>query len=302
MSIKTNTTFLQDLLEQVNALPEAENLDTELDVQNNLITQIQAAVDSLPEAGSEPSTLINFTIQYGGSKNLTTVNAQAEEGMTFGSWIFSEHNNLPINYGPLEIGGYYITGDNITFNIGTTKSLLLDNIEVKVFDIIPANAVYQSITNTACCFNAGTQILVSFNGQTKPIETLQAGDSIISYNIETKENYVAQVKKLIIHENTTDIAEVVFDDGNSVTMNAYHPLYTENGWHSITNHNGYNTLSIGDNVKTINGWSKIININRYTSEPIITYNLDVIDIDENPDVDNNDAYYANGIVAHNGFC
>lgn len=85
MSIKTNTTSLQDLLEQVNALPDAGGvdlpeltnegtaadllsgkelidsegnkvtgtftLDSELTTQDDLIAQIQAAVDSLPEAG-----------------------------------------------------------------------------------------------------------------------------------------------------------------------------------------------------------------------------------------------------------
>lgn len=86
MSIKTNTTSLQDLLEQVNNLPNAGGvelpelsnpatatevfankelidadgnkivgtftIENELTIQDDLIAQIQAAVDSLPEAGS----------------------------------------------------------------------------------------------------------------------------------------------------------------------------------------------------------------------------------------------------------
>ena len=86
MSIKQNITSLQDLLERVNALPDAGGaelpelsnpatatevfankelidadgnkivgtftIENELAAQDNLITQIQAAVDSLPEAGS----------------------------------------------------------------------------------------------------------------------------------------------------------------------------------------------------------------------------------------------------------
>ena len=82
-------------------------------------------------------------------------------------------------------------------------------------------------------------------------------------------------------------------------MNAYHPIYTANGFHSITNYDGYDTLVVGDICKINNGWSAITNIDRYNSEPIITYNLDVIDIDENIDNETNDTFYANGIVVHN---
>lgn len=76
MSIKNNTTSLQSLLEQANSLPEAENLDTEISIQTALIAQIQATVDSLPEADSgsgsisydtcivEISTNINSSVIY----------------------------------------------------------------------------------------------------------------------------------------------------------------------------------------------------------------------------------------------
>lgn len=86
MSIKTNTTSLQDLLERVNTLPDAGgvdlpeltnegaasdllsgkqlidgdgnkvtgtfSIDEELTTQDDLIAQIQTVVDSLPEAGA----------------------------------------------------------------------------------------------------------------------------------------------------------------------------------------------------------------------------------------------------------
>ena len=155
---------------------------------------------------------------------------------------------------------------------------------------------------TMCCFAAGTQILTSLDGKTKPIEQMKTGDSIVSYNIETNESYIAEVKGLIVKTDTTDIAEVTTDNGTILIMNAYHPIYTENGWHSITNHDGYDTLVVGDKVKTFEGWSEIIEINRYQSEPIVTYNLDVVNIGENPDDDSNDAYFANGVVVHNAVC
>lgn len=44
MSIKTNTTSLQDLLERVNALPKAVDIDEELNTQDSLIEQIQTVL------------------------------------------------------------------------------------------------------------------------------------------------------------------------------------------------------------------------------------------------------------------
>ena len=85
-------------------------------------------------------------------------------------------------------------------------------------------------------------------------------------------------------------------------MNAYHPIYTDTGFHSITRHNGYEKLVIGDICKTKDGWTIVTDIKRYNSEPIITYNLDVIDIDEINDSGENDTFIANGIVVHNVDC
>jgi hypothetical protein len=43
-------------------------------------------------------------------------------------------------------------------------------------------------------------------------------------------------------------------------MNAYHPIYTLNGFHSLTNYNNYDTLVVGDMVKCIDGYHEIIDI------------------------------------------
>jgi hypothetical protein len=161
--------------------------------------------------------------------------------------------------------------------------------------------ILEIAATSACCFVAGTQVLVSMDGQTKNIEDMVDGDDVVSYNVLTGENYIAKVNKLIVKTDTIDIADVHFDNGSMLTMNAYHPIYTEAGFHSLTNHDGYDTLVVGDNCKTVNGWSKITEINRYVSEPIITYNLSVIDIGEDPDNEINDTFFANGIVVHNAF-
>ena len=175
-------------------------------------------------------------------------------------------------------------------------------LPVDATDIIQNNGVYRA-PNADCCFIAGTQILISLDGQTQSIEAVNPGDQAVSYNIETGENYLTTVKKLILNKNSTYMAKVIFDDENILEMTDYHPLYTINGWSSLTDKK-YNQLKIGDLVKTQNGWSKIVDIIQYTlKEPIITYTLDVRDNDEML-VDNeiNDNFYANGIVAHNAAC
>lgn len=153
-----------------------------------------------------------------------------------------------------------------------------------------------------CCFIAGTQILVDLNGTTKNIEDMVEGDAAIAYDLEKQENYSAIVKKTHIKEDVTDVAIVTFDDGTVLTMNAYHPIYTINGYHSLTNHKGYDTLVVGDVCRTENTWNTIINIERFQSEPIVMYSLDVVDIDEIKDNDINDNFFANGIVVHNAGC
>lgn len=157
--------------------------------------------------------------------------------------------------------------------------------------------------NEVCCFMPGTKILMDMNGNTKNIEEIQSKDIVISYNIFTNTFYPVKVQKLIINNNTTNLAKIFFDNGLFLEMNEYHPLYTEKGFHSLTNHNNYETLIVGDKVKTVDGWSEIINIERYyTDTPIITYNLATKDFDEIVDNDTNDTFIANGFVVHNAGC
>ena len=147
-----------------------------------------------------------------------------------------------------------------------------------------------------CCFVVGTKVQLP-NNVTKNIEDIAVGNSVISYNPTTDELYTTTVKNIIIHENTTTLARVTLANGSVVEMNEYHPILTRQGWHSITNYEGYNTLVIGDEVKTLDGYSKIVNIERWINEPITTYNLDVVDaLGRDREYDN---YFANGICVHN---
>lgn len=154
-----------------------------------------------------------------------------------------------------------------------------------------------------CCFVAGSQVMLNIDGDTKNIEAIEAGDTVLTYDIFTDTFYEVIVQKLIINKNTTHLAKVFLEDGSSLEMNEYHPIYTEKGFHSLTNHNGYDTLIIGDNVKVRDGWSKIVNIETYQVEtPIVTYNLAIKNFDEIKDDDTYDTFIVNGAVVHNASC
>ena len=252
-------------------------------LKEKLNTKISANIDDTTETLNLWSVKIH-KVYLGES-----VSIQCEENMTWGEWV-----NSP-----------YSSQVDLYVSLGDSGSIILTHVAYEggasfnPSDIININGY--SIFHD-CCFVAGTQILID-NNQTMNIEDVRSGDSVMSYNIETGENYLTTVKKLVLNKHSTHMAKIIFDDGNILEMTDYHPLYTINGWSSLTDKK-YNQLKIGDLVKTQNGWSEIIDIIQYTlKEPITTYTLDVRDNDEML-VDNeiNDNFYANGIVAHNAAC
>ena len=190
---------------------------------------------------------------------------------------------------------------------GTRGKLWFDESATKRINIVPdlvdSGEWSYSRYDSGCCFLGGTRVIMNKAGGFKPIENIHPGDQVLSYNIFTKEFYPVVVQQLIVNNNTTDLATVFFDNGLELGMNAYHPLYTKEGFHSLTNHNNYDTLAIGDEVKTMNGWSKITNIERVQLDtPIVTYNLATKDFGEQKDDDEHDTFIVEGFVVHNAAC
>lgn len=252
-------------------------------LKEKLNTKISANIDNATETLNLWSVKIH-RIDLGEG-----VSIQCEENMTWGEWMNSPYSIQADLYVNLDASGLIVLKHSTLDGEGLFNPLNIINL-----------SGYHIFSD--CCFVAGTQISID-NNQTVNIEDIRSGDSVMSYNIETGENYLTTVKKLILNKHSTHMVKIIFDDENILEMTDYHPLYTINGWASLTDKK-YNQLKIGDLVKTQNGWSKIINIIQYTlKEPITTYTLDVRDNDEML-VDNeiNDNFYANGIVAHNAAC
>lgn len=150
------------------------------------------------------------------------------------------------------------------------------------------------------CFAGNTQVMVSLDGKTKSIKELQAGDEVVSYNLDTGDNYLARVTRLVVNEYSTDMVKVTLVNGTVLEMTAVHPVYTRDGFKSVEPWGDYGELVVGDEVKTNTDWSGVVSIERCTlDEPIKTYTLGVVDYGEDPDVDTYDNFYANGVVVHN---
>ena len=252
-------------------------------LKEKLNTKISANIDNATEALKLWSVKIH-EVDLGEG-----VSIQCEENMTWGEWMNSPYSIQADLYVNLNASGLIVLEHSSLDGEGFfNPSNIIDTNGYHIFQ--------------DCCFIAGTQVSIN-NNQTVNIEDIRSGDSVMSYNIETGENYLTTVKKLILNKHSTHMAKIIFDDENVLEMTDYHPLYTINGWSSLTDKK-YNQLKIGDLVKTQNGWSKIIDIIQYTlKEPITTYTLDVRDNDEMLiDDEINDNFYANGIVAHNAAC
>lgn len=135
-ALSSNNLDLQALIDQANALPDVINIDEELNTQDDLIAQIQAAVDELPEAGSRENSsiekaTISFNASYGTviryideSNTLTTLsnpNAPFSNMPVPRIYIAINDNGLnssqpssgkcELIYSSYNVAIYYITGD-----------------------------------------------------------------------------------------------------------------------------------------------------------------------------------------------
>lgn len=78
--IEQNNTELEGILESVEALPDAENLDDVMDEQDSIIDQIQAALEGKAAASVETCTVV---IQQSGGALLRAFGATCFDGKDF---------------------------------------------------------------------------------------------------------------------------------------------------------------------------------------------------------------------------
>lgn len=154
----------------------------------------------------------------------------------------------------------------------------------------------------ASCFPAGSQVLVSGDGQTRSIENIKVGDSIVSYDTISNRYYETEVTIVTVHggkESSTELADLILDDGTTLTMTLSHPVLTSNGFRAIEN-SKYPVLTEQDIIMTTSGAHPIRQIRIYEVEPTVTYNIEIKDYDEDEDDNTYDNYIVNGVIVHNG--
>ena len=75
------------------------------------------------------------------------------------------------------------------------------------------------------CFVAGTPVLMA-DGSEKPIDTIQVGEAVLSWNEETKTIFSTTVVKALHHEaKPQTLFDIELENGRIFTVNNDHPMY-----------------------------------------------------------------------------
>jgi len=136
---------------------------------------------------------------------------------------------------------------------------------------------------TQPCFLAGTLITLS-DGTEKPIEDIEVGDVVLSYDEKSKSNVASIVEKTFHHPKEQTNSYLIINNKLRVTPN--HPTLVNNKWQEIGDANIGNVLRLQD------GNNLIITSIRRVYDKIPTYNLEVKDTH---------TYYAGDVLVHNGW-
>lgn len=139
-----------------------------------------------------------------------------------------------------------------------------------------------------CCFDGSSLVLMG-DGTTKALANVQVGDEVMTYNETTQEmesNKVTALGDVKIR----NIARIILDDGTKLSMNIYHPLYTEDGWKSLTEYKGLPKLTLNDKLLTSSGeYIRIKGIDMIQETEVETYYT--------LKVNGNNNFYVNNILA-----
>lgn len=144
------------------------------------------------------------------------------------------------------------------------------------------------------CLAKGTGITMA-NDTSKPIEDLQIGDKIKSYNLNTNQIEADIIKSLAkpIHKN---LVTIYFSDGSQIQCTKDHPFLSKTlEWVSINHrkteynyqYNEVLPLTIGINIKTKDGFVEVTKITE-TKKAQQTYTI--------VELERNQAFFANGLL------
>ena len=139
------------------------------------------------------------------------------------------------------------------------------------------------------CFTGDT--LVSTEEGNRRIDEIKPGDKVLSYNTETGENELQEVKNVSVSK-TDILVHIITDDGRDIETTMFHPFYVKNEdgtgeWKAASN------LKAGDELLSEDG--KKVKISEVKveklAEEITVYNLELYEV--------HTYYVAGGVLVHN---
>ena len=139
------------------------------------------------------------------------------------------------------------------------------------------------------CFAGDT--LVSTEEGNRRIDEIKPGDKVLSYNTETGENELQEVKNVSVSK-TDILVHIITDDGRDIETTMFHPFYVKNEdgtgeWKAASN------LKAGDELLSEDG--KKVKVSEVKveklAEEITVYNIELDEV--------HTYYAAGGVLVHN---
>ncbi|MCU6754651.1 Hint domain-containing protein, partial [Bovifimicola ammoniilytica] len=142
------------------------------------------------------------------------------------------------------------------------------------------------------CFAGDT--LVSTEEGNRRIDEIKPGDKVLSYNTETGENELQEVKNVSVSK-TDILVHIITDDGRDIETTMFHPFYVKN----VKNEDGTgewkaaSNLKAGDELLSEDGNKvKVSEVKvEKLAEEITVYNLELDEV--------HTYYVAGGVLVHN---
>ncbi len=218
-------------------------------------------------------------------------------GLGWGSYGFA-WGDAPWAYGQNpwgawgNLGNYSIMATNLEArSYGLWFASQGDNL-VAVHD--PAMGLEMADRGT--CFVAGTPVLMA-DGSEKPIEDIQVGEEVLSWNEEAKSAFRSKVVEALHHnEKMETLFDIELEDGRKFTVNNNHPMYVvEDGDFKFTDELAAR-FAMGEQVTFQDNNERPIKVTSVLMRKQICkmYNLHVEGQGKN-----GHTFYANGILVHN---
>ena len=179
----------------------------------------------------------------------------------------------------IETGDYFLDTDGNELEITSISEVGQDetfySLDVEEIDTYFTSDIL--VHNIPPCFVEGTAIEL-VDGW-KPIEDIEVGDIVLSYNTETTSFEQKKVTELFVHDEDKTL---IIDDTLECTPN--HPFFRDDEWIHAKE------LKVGDEILKLDGKYHKVNKIETSEETKTVYNFEVEDTH---------CYFAEGYLAHN---